>query len=173
MYSLIQLFLFLRLFGFSYGQIEDKILVDSRDKQEYNVVEINGLIWMQENLRYKSENSVSIINCGEFYAVNEAINVCPSGWRLPKRKEVKSLEKFIKKNRISLLDTLHIELCGRIDDNKHSRINEQTTFWLEEELHEGEIMHWHIFGSEIELHSHNVVQAKRQFPIRCVSETLP
>lgn len=157
----------------SSGQFEDK-----RDGNVYQYVELDGLDWFTENLRYKTEqsfcvadsNAANCYQCGQFYLVEEALQVCPDPWRLPTESEIKSLLKAQRKHKINLMDTLNIWLCGRVDYGKIAKIGEQNTFWLNAELEEGSIMHWHTFGQEQELHDHNVVQAKRQFPVRCVCE---
>lgn len=155
------------------GQFED-----SRDKNVYPYVPIGELYWFQENLRYKTSSSMTLPAddpsetdlCGQFYSVEDAFRVCPEGWRLPTEKETKNLVKADKKGKINLIDTLQIELCGRIDYGKISKIGEQNTFWIFSELTDGYITHWHTFGQNQELHNHNVVEARRQFPVRCVCE---
>lgn len=69
---------------------EDNILIDKRDNQKYQTVTIDGVIWMAENLNYKSDNSKCYDNdekncdeLGRLYSWNEANVVCPEGWHLP------------------------------------------------------------------------------------------
>jgi hypothetical protein len=61
-------------------------------------------------------------------------------------------------------------MCGRIDNKKVNKIGEQNTYWIDSEVENGDVEHWHIFLDKQEIHSHNVVNAKRQFPVRCVCE---
>ncbi len=148
--------------------------IDERDGSSYEIVEIGDLIWMRENLRYPTSESISgsaaETNCGEFYEVHEALSICPVGWRLPTLKEVGALVKQQKKKKLNIIDTLQISLCGRIDNGELGKIGLQNTFWLDAALEDGHIQHWHMFGEEYEIHSHNVVNARRQFPVRCVCE---
>ena len=148
---------------------------DKRDGKSYDLVKVNDLFWfgwnldfVTENATYYSTDSLSIERCGQFYGVEDALKVCPQNWRLPTKKEVKKLVKYAKKNDTTVLELLSITLCGRVDYGKAAKFGQQTTFWLNEPLENGEILHWHIFDEKVELHNHNVVQAKRQFPVRCV-----
>ncbi len=151
---------------------------DKRDGQKYEYVIIDNLKWMTSNLKHKTKQSNCTHDntrdlcqdCGQFYRVHDALKICPEGWRLPNEKEVKTLIKLDKKGKIDLNDTLNIRLCGRMDNGKSGRVGEQNTFWIESELVNGNITHWHTFGDEHVLHNHNVVQADRQFPVRCVCE---
>lgn len=175
-------FLFSLFYGVLSAAQADKTdyptILDERDGQAYSYIQIDNLFWLRENMRLKTERSMTISdtifttnNCGSFYFVDEALSVCPKGWRLPTEKEVKTLIKLEKKKHINIIDTLNIKLCGRIDGKKIARVGMQTTFWIDAPLKDGNILHWHIFGNRQELHEHNVVVAKRQFPVRCVCET--
>lgn len=147
---------------------------DPRDGEVYQTVPLNGLNWFKENLRYRSESKsdtlITLGQCGVFYPFEEVKTACPEGWRLPTEKEVKDLIKADKKGRIHLADTLAIELCGRIDYEKHAKHGDQNTFWLNEELVDGHVTHWHTFKNKHELHAHDVENARRKFPVRCVCE---
>ncbi|MFK7758182.1 MAG: FISUMP domain-containing protein [Flavobacteriales bacterium] len=151
--------------------------IDQRDQNQYHYIELNGLNWMTENLRYNTEASMCVneesdkcFSCGEFYLVEEALSICPVGWRLPTEKEVKGIIKLDKKKKIDLKELLNIDLCGRIDKRMHGRLGEQNVFWVNAPLKDGIIAHWHITAEEQHVHSHNVVNAERQFPVRCVCE---
>jgi uncharacterized protein (TIGR02145 family) len=150
---------------------------DARDGNSYSYKSINDLNWMTENLRFETETSMTVSDstencegCGEFYFVDDAFSVCPEGWRLPQEDEVKALIKWHKKNKLDLTQNLSIQMCGRVDYAMHGKAGLQNTFWMDAPLEDGHINHWHSFNETQELHSHNVVAAKRQFPVRCVCE---
>lgn len=147
---------------------------DPRAGEVYQTVQLNGLNWFKENLRFRSESKsdtlIPLDQYGVFYLFEEVKTACPEGWRLPTEKEVKDLIKANKTGRINLEDTLAIELCGRIDYEKHAKPGEQNTFWLNETLTDGHVSHWHTFKNKHELHAHDVVNARRKFPVRCVCE---
>lgn len=85
---------------------------DSRDNQTYKSVKIGEQIWMAENLRFKTENSICFLEdereCskGRFYPITDAKEIsigynsislyedkkiCPNGWHLPNTKETSIL----------------------------------------------------------------------------------
>lgn len=168
------------LLTFGQAAFSQTVFTDARDQQSYGTASIGELQWMTENLRFETPKAVRVEpdggtaqNCGLFYPVSEALDVCPQGWRLPREKEVRALIKSDKKGKLNLMDTLKIELCGRIDSDKYAKSGAENTFWLEDALEDGHIIHWHTFGSEQELHSHNVVVVDRKFPVRCVRSAQP
>lgn len=155
------------------GVQAQELFTDPRDSEKYRLVQIEELTWFSENLRFITDSKKDTLlkdGCGVFYMVDGAMKACPEGWRLPTVKEVNRLIKENKRGRINLSDTLNIQLCGRIDSKKHSKYGEQNTFWLQAVLEEGHIDHWHTFGDEHKIHSHNMVNVRRKFPVRCVRE---
>lgn len=72
---------------------------DPRDGRAYRTVELNGLIWMAENLNYDAGEGCWFYNgkpengeeYGRLYTWQAAQRACPPGWRLPTDEEWKSL----------------------------------------------------------------------------------
>lgn len=77
----------------------NKTITDTRDGQTYRTVELNGLLWMAENLNFKTpegswfyedkpENGEKY---GRLYTWEAAKKACPPGWRLPTDEEWRGL----------------------------------------------------------------------------------
>lgn len=145
---------------------------DPRDGEVYPVIELNGLLWFQENLRFETDSSRLYDDsdrskqCGQFYPLSDAFEVCPAGWRLPTESEVKQLIKLDHRDKVDLEDTLSVDKCGRIDYNKASKQGIQNTYWIQVELKGTYATHWHFFPDDIHMHHHNV--DRKKFPLRCV-----
>jgi uncharacterized protein (TIGR02145 family) len=72
---------------------------DRRDGQEYGVIEIAGLAWMAENLRFAANRSVcyqndpkNCVRLGRLYPWEVALQACPGGWHLATEFEWQKLE---------------------------------------------------------------------------------
>lgn len=77
---------------------QKNVFTDNRDEQEYSFIEANGILWMADNLNFKSEGSycyeledAKCQNFGRLYTWNSASNSCPEGWRLPDDEDWKNL----------------------------------------------------------------------------------
>ena len=75
-------------------------LKDSRDKQKYRTVVIDGRTWMADNLNYNAPGSTCYRededNCmvyGRLYTWEAAKSACPAGFRLPTNADFESLWK--------------------------------------------------------------------------------
>ena len=75
--------------SFCFGQTET--LVDTRDNRVYQTIEINGTVWMLNNLDFETRQSYeptteqkTTYNIkGRYYHLSEIDSVCPVGWQLP------------------------------------------------------------------------------------------
>jgi len=72
----------------------ENVFTDKRDSKQYKFIEVEGLLWMAENLNYASKNSWCYdnkpANCdkwGRLYTWAAAKEACPEGWHLPNDEE--------------------------------------------------------------------------------------
>ena len=76
---------------------------DERDGNVYRTVDIDGLVWFVDNLKYEIPDGLTFCNCGDttscdgwgrLYPFKEAKEACPAGWRLPLFEEVMHLKEL-------------------------------------------------------------------------------
>lgn len=88
------------LIDFIYNlQEADYPLIDLRDGKKYRKVELDGRVWMAENLNFDigegclfyDNDSKNGERYGRLYTWEAARNACPPGWRLPADEEWKKL----------------------------------------------------------------------------------
>ncbi len=81
--------------------------LDDRPAQNkvYRTVKIGEQEWMAQNLNYAKAGSIcpleedSLCNLyGRLYKWDDAINACPSGWRLPNADDYKNLSNYVESN---------------------------------------------------------------------------
>jgi len=77
-------------------------IVDPRDGYAYAVVTIGGVRWFAENLRFKTADSrcyeADEANCadlGRLYRLDDALQACPAGWRVPSEADWRRLERAV------------------------------------------------------------------------------
>lgn len=78
------------------GQLK---FTDTRDGNVYGIVNVRGVVWMSENLRFTGlpgtfffdNDKNNIIPYGALYEWQTAMKACPSGWHLPSGSEFRNL----------------------------------------------------------------------------------
>ena len=78
--------------------VQGLVMTDTRDNQNYALVQVGSKLWMAQDINYAVANSEcyneSDANCatnGRLYTFNAAQKACPSGWRLPSREEAQTV----------------------------------------------------------------------------------
>jgi hypothetical protein len=92
----------------------DGYFIDSRDSNKYAVRRLGNQVWMIENLKFASNESVSL-RCdpsndskGRLYNWDDAKESAPEGWRLPTWTDYNTLLKTLSQN--ELFDPLYFNL---------------------------------------------------------------
>ena len=141
MKKLLPVCLFLMIcFGLS-GQAK---FTDKRDGNVYKTITVAGVTWLGENLRYMSKNGAyyfdndknNIPVYGVLYDWKTAVNVCPTGWRLPSGSEFQVLMNYLAtwgKN-ASDPSSFGIQLGGMQDyEGTFSEMDESGYYWTSTE----------------------------------------
>ena len=153
------------------NKIFDKTIIDSRDNNEYGIIQVGENLWFAENLKFKSPESkcynnkkVNCVKYGRIYPSSELEIVCPKGWRVPNIDDWKHLKfQFGKDSIYSLLDT--INWSNSMPHTNESRFSLRSTgyqmekrlfvgeetatsLWLNQINKYDEYYHIHIFGGE-------------------------
>ena len=103
--------------SFCFGQMDS--LTDVRDNKIYQTTEINGTVWMLDNLDFVTEQSFeptteqrSTYNIkGRYYHLSEIDSVCPIGWQLPDPEDWLRYFEFSAKQQDPNVD---IEFTGQL-----------------------------------------------------------
>lgn len=89
------------LLNFNSLNAQNNTFTDDRDGRSYNTVEIDGKIWMAENMvfdvpksSFYQNDSARYAMYGRLYTWDAAIAACPDGWRLPTIKDYENLISF-------------------------------------------------------------------------------
>jgi uncharacterized protein (TIGR02145 family) len=85
-------------------------LIDSRDQEEYHFVEIKGIRWITENMRYNVEGSKRNPDnpdnpdelYGRLYNWHQAMEACPEGWHLAHHITWNMVESFFIRDKKEL-----------------------------------------------------------------------
>ena len=104
--------------------------IDNRDGQKYAVINIEGVDWLQENLRYISPNSYcqaikpkdEISEHYNFYPKQDLQNVCPDGWRLPQYSDWEKFHNWFYKKQLTIFKSIEIDSV-KIDSTKGIIVN--------------------------------------------------
>jgi uncharacterized protein (TIGR02145 family) len=100
--------------------------LDLRDSSIYKTININGTIWMLDNMRYETDLSRqptlaekekhNLSNTeGRYYHFLELDSICPNGWRLPKWEDWESYMNYLLKD----YDRLQLTIETAKDPHHH------------------------------------------------------
>lgn len=84
------------------GPLPPEKFTDPRDGYAYDIVTIGRARWFAENLRFKTSDSrcyeqdeANCVDHGRLYRLADALEACPSGWRVPSEDNWRALERAL------------------------------------------------------------------------------
>ncbi len=139
--------LFLCLTGFVAAANAQSTFTDTRDGNKYKTIDVQGVTWMAENLRFKGvegadyfeNNPNNLSHYGMLYDWKTAMKVCPDGWQLPSGSDFKALIEYNESRgawRVKKTDpnSFGIQLAGMKDyEGTYSEIDEGGYYWTSTE----------------------------------------
>jgi uncharacterized protein (TIGR02145 family) len=160
------------------------VFTDTRDNQEYSFIDVDGTLWMADNLNYKSDDSycydaenAKCDNFGRLYTWKAATNTCPDGWRLPNDDDWKKLiwhnggieyaGKELKEGGESGFNAL---MAGYRDKhNFYGKVNESTYFWSSTEQNENYASFRGMYHNNDNIGPYTYTKADA-FSVRCIKD---
>ncbi len=110
-------------------------IIDSRDGREYPYFTACGVDWLAKNMAYegsgmafRKEKAVNDIY-GRYYSWEEAMAVCPEGWRLPTEEDWKHLAECLKKEIAK--DGSIMDVSGMLMANAYFNLERMWEYWPE------------------------------------------
>lgn len=145
-------------------------MIDERDQHEYQLEDIDGKLWMAENLMYKPASGTTCIKndkdedfCelyGMYYDYTTAKKACPGGWHLPTKDEFNAAWKYTTAKEDGL-DWW--TLGGRIKDGTNGQEGSIGYIWLTKDA-DGSIT------VQYQKNSTEFLKNERAYNVRCVQD---
>jgi len=162
-------------------------LTDSRDGIKYKAIEIDGAVWMAENLNYVGTLGSEIGACygddddncdayGRLYNWTEASAACPTGWHLPEKTEWEALATFVGNDAEKLKaksaggtdDVGFAALLGGFISASPQNIGAIGRFWnIDEDIYDNSDAYYLQISTSI---SQNTSVKTNKFSVRCVKD---
>ncbi|MEM0992044.1 MAG: FISUMP domain-containing protein [Bacteroidota bacterium] len=115
-------------------------LTDERDGETYAIVQIGDRWWMNEDLRFCSEQSYcvttnrkdNVCNYSNFYSRFELDSICPEGWRIPTLEEWNAMIDHLatSENGTIMIDTLSYKDNSTVVHLNNFKLDEQSLLYL-------------------------------------------
>ncbi len=148
--------------------ISNNLVAQNTISSNFPSTQIGNIEWMTENLNIPSPQSCcyndSLENCekyGRLYYYEEAVNICPEGWRLPTVNDFDSLEAYFYQKDYNHQDLMAPNAWIRYPDAsnrsqlsflpagmKHKKsyrsLGKSTSFWLHNPDYPTKLAHIHV-----------------------------
>ena len=165
-------------------------LYDQRDGIEYNVMRLaDGKVWMTKDLGYTDDGKYKTGMYGAYYNWGDAQKVCPAGWHIIDKEEVKSLDLAWGGTGVSgranantygyFNGVLYLNLTygGRYEDGSLDWSGERAYYWTGNEFatdaRKGNNLHLNYTDREKSLHYYDTngsYKTRTEQPVRCVAD---
>lgn len=167
--------------------------IDKRDDRKYKVVDIDGKIWMAENLNFFTResdcyegNSNNCSHGGRLYPWYDAVGltlscmmnrceskidtsyrgVCPVGWHLPSKAEYEKLIQGLNAEGMDLRSGFNVQYSGyRLYGGSFTGLGKSNRFWTRQEINEGDA---ESFSIDAGVFNFSKDTKSSEYSVRCV-----
>lgn len=110
--------------------IEDGVMIDKRDEQQYELTSLNGKTWMAQSINYATaagsfcyqDNETNCDVYGRLYTYEAAQSACPGGWHIATRAEFEE----------AMAEPTFLWLyAGRMNNNTYNFVDGMGFHWVD------------------------------------------
>ena len=163
---------------FDYGEFKDP-----RDNQVYKTTIIGQQKWMAQNLRYETDNSITVEakKYGQHYTYEDALEACPAGWHLPSQAEFDTLiyigakeyksRRLLSKDEASYLTDVTGFSMGLIASEDYSRQHYTASFWSSTKITDTTAAILYAYRNSSDTLYTPEARMRQHKSVRCVNDT--
>lgn len=120
--------------------IEDGVMIDKRDEQQYELTSLNGKTWMAQSINYATaagsfcyqDNETNCDVYGRLYTYEAAQSACPGGWHIATRAEFEE----------AMAEPTFLWLyAGRMNNNTYNFVDGMGFHWVDGPIESSDNQH--------------------------------
>lgn len=120
--------------------IEDGVMIDKRDEQQYELTSLNGKTWMAQSINYATaagsfcyqDNETNCDVYGRLYTYEAAQSACPGGWHIATRAEFEE----------AMAEPTFLWLyAGRMNNNTYDFVDGMGFHWVDGPIESSDNQH--------------------------------
>ena len=120
--------------------IEDGVMIDKRDEQQYELTSLNGKTWMAQSINYETaagsfcyqDNETNCDVYGRLYTYEAAQSACPGGWHIATRAEFEE----------AMAEPTFLWLyAGRMNNNTYNFVDSMGFHWVDGPIESSDNQH--------------------------------